>query len=112
MFRVRFEKFLEVWFEAGWLMGGVSTTGGRGYGRVHVLARRAWQLELERGAVVRCARGAECKQAVLLGGVVHAHEPWDLGHVDDDRTQYSGVEHAGCNRATAGRQRARVSRQW
>ena len=39
--------------------------------------------------------------------------PRDLGHDDLDRSRYTGLEHSGCNRATAAqRLERRVSRDW
>lgn len=86
-------------------------TSKRGYGTAHQQLRKRWA-ELVAGGGVRCARGAECKRAVNgLGGLIHPTEPWDLGHHDQDRRVYTGPEHRGCNRATAGR-RVKHSRSW
>ena len=55
--------------------------------------RRRWEVSVRAG-VVNCAR---CGQLIEAGAL------WDLGHVDGDRTRWSGPEHRACNRATLGR---------
>lgn len=37
-------------------------------------------------------------------------QPWDLGHDDDDRTIYRGIECIPCNRSTATRRKERTNR--
>jgi len=79
------------------------TTTQRGYGAKHQALRKAWERKVAAGGV-GCAR---CGLEIAPG------EPWDLGHVDGDRTQHSGPEHRRCNRATAGRETVRrQSRVW
>jgi hypothetical protein len=78
-------------------------TTQRGYGAKHQALRKAWARKVAAGGV-SCAR---CGLEIVPG------EPWDLGHVDGDRSRYTGLEHRRCNRATAGRETVRrTSRVW
>ena len=70
------------------------TTQQRGYGSAHQAMRQRLAGLVAAGEMV-CAR---CGEPVLPG------QPWDLGHVDGDRSRWSGAEHRWCNRATSGRQ--------
>ena len=86
------------------------------YGRGHQQLRRVVAVAVSAGGV-RCARGAGCVRAEfvdgrMVGGLIDPGEPWDLGHVDHDRSRYAGAEHRTCNRRTATRVRRRVSRVW
>jgi hypothetical protein len=76
------------------------TTKQRGYGAKHKALRRRWAREVAEG-LVNCAR---------CGAFIYPDEPWDLGHVDGDKTRYAGPEHRRCNRATAS-SRARRKRR-
>lgn len=69
----------------------------RGYGRAHQELRKTWARKVEAGGV-RCAR---CGEPITPGS------EWDLGHVDGDRSRYSGPEHSACNRATSTHRAAR-----
>ena len=95
----------------------LAKTSARGYGTKHQALRRRWARQIARDEVL-CAR---------CGGLIYPEEPWDLGHVDGDKTRYAGPEHRYCNRATAAHkakrsrrtsytfvdeQRCKVSRQW
>ena len=68
----------------------MSVASDREYGRPHRKVRERLTPIVLAGRV-RCAR---CGDPILPG------EPWDLGHVDGDRSRYSGPEHRACNRAT------------
>lgn len=72
----------------------MSSTADRGYGYDHQKLRATVKPQVEAGRAT-CWR---------CGGRISPHEPWDLGHDDDDRSRYRGPEHRGCNRATNGRQ--------
>jgi len=74
----------------------------RGYGREHQLLRQRLAVLVEEGQAV-CAR---------CGGWIAPGSPWDLGHVDGDRSLWSGPEHRRCNRATAGRRRRPARAAW
>jgi hypothetical protein len=63
-------------------------TSARGYGWRHQKLREQWKRVVAAGSAV-CAR---CGLPMVPG------EPWDLGHVDGDKTRYKGVEHRKCNR--------------
>jgi hypothetical protein len=84
------------------LMAAREKTSARGYGTRHQRLRKAWARQVAAG-IVNCAR---CSYAIEPG------EPWDLGHVDGNRGDYQGPEHRACNRATAGSEIRRYSREW
>jgi hypothetical protein len=79
-----------------------STTVARGYGGTHQRTRASWEPIVATGRVT-CPR---------CGELIRPGSPWDLGH-SDDRTRYSGPEHAACNRGATARFRLRrTSRRW
>ena len=67
------------------------TTTQRGYGSAHQRERAKWKPIVEAGQ-------ANCWRC---GKWLHPLLPWDLGHVDGDRTRYAGPECRKCNRGTA-----------
>jgi hypothetical protein len=80
----------------------------RGYDHRHDQQRERWRPKVDAG-LVDCAR---CLKPIRAG------QPWDLGHTDD-RTAWTGPEHASCNRRAgalvANALRAtgvRTSRKW
>lgn len=69
----------------------------RGYDTDHQRLRRAWTPTVRAGTVT-CPK---------CGKPIAPSELWDLGHTDD-RTAYTGPEHATCNRIEAGRKAHRA----
>lgn len=67
------------------------TTPLRGYGALHKALRRRWAPVVAAGGVI-CPR---CERAITPGAA------WDLGHTDN-RSAYTGPEHASCNRSARG----------
>ena len=81
------------------------TTAQRGYGAAHDRLRKRWKPIVDRGEAT-CAR---CHQPIQPG------TPWDLGHIDTDRTRYNGPEHRTCNRGAPSRaklNRPTPTRKW
>jgi hypothetical protein len=71
----------------------------RGYGLEHQQLRQRWAPIVAAGTV-RCPR---------CGRDIHAGQAWDLGHDDQDRSLYTGPEHALCNRRAGARAGNRVA---
>lgn len=84
------------------------TTSERGYGWEHQKLRARWRRDADAGRAV-CARcgGYIAPKGDACPRCGKTSCRWDLGHVDQDRTAYQGVEHACCNRATAAHRKAR-----
>lgn len=70
------------------------------YGHKHRLERKKWEPIVAAGRAL-CSR---CRKPIIPG------TPWDLGHDDNDRSRYTGPEHASCNRATSTHRKER--RRW
>jgi hypothetical protein len=69
----------------------------RGYDAEHDALRRRWKPKVERGGVHCHAERCLMPARLILTG-----QDWDLGHTDD-RKQWTGPEHAFCNRSAGGR---------
>jgi len=70
----------------------------RGYGKAHDDLRARWKPKVE-----ACTVHCHAKVCVMPSGrLILPGQPWDLGHTDD-RTAWTGPEHASCNRAAGGR---------
>jgi hypothetical protein len=69
----------------------------RGYDAEHDALRRRWKPKVERGGVHCHAERCLMPARLILTG-----QAWDLGHTED-RTAWTGPEHAHCNRAAGGR---------
>lgn len=65
------------------------TTTERGYGPDHKRLRAFWAPFVAAGSII-CWR---CGRRISPGS------PWDLGHVDGDKSRYRGPEHARCSRS-------------
>lgn len=80
------------------------STSQRGYGPAHQRLRARIDEVVQRGEATcwRCGRW------------IKPGSPWDLGHDDNDRSQYKGPEHAKCNRGAPNRtvKVRRFSRDW
>lgn len=65
----------------------------RGYGAAHEAQRRAWAPAVARGeAICHAIVCLEASRAIARDG------EWDMGHTPD-RSQWTGPEHARCNRS-------------
>ena len=73
------------------------TRQARGYGPEHDRLRRRWKPKVDRGEVDCHAKVCVMPIRLILPG-----ERWDLGHTDD-RTAWTGPEHARCNRVAGGK---------
>jgi hypothetical protein len=71
----------------------------RGYGTHHRALREGLKPIVAAGLAV-CAR---CGRPIMPG------TPWDLGHVDGDKSRYQGPEHRSCNRQAGGTQGAEIT---
>lgn len=69
----------------------------RGYDAQHNRLRRQWKPKVERVSVHCHAQVCIMPARLILPG-----QSWDLGH-NDERTAWTGPEHATCNRAAGGR---------
>ncbi len=74
------------------------TSTARGYGAAHQRERARWAPRVATGTVA-CAR---CQILITFG------QAWDLGH-PEDRTAWTGPEHATCNRSAGGVNAAAVT---
>lgn len=70
----------------------------RGYTAEHDRLRERWRPRVERASV-----NCHAKVCVMVSGrLILPGQPWDLGHTDD-RTAWTGPEHAPCNRSAGGK---------
>lgn len=78
------------------------TATQRGYNASHRALRTAWARLLASGQAANCPR---------CGKPITARDTWDLGHTDD-RTAWTGPEHAHCNRKAGQTNSTRMREHW
>lgn len=74
----------------------------RGYGVEHRRERARWERAIRERGAIPCTR---------CGRPITSDDAWDLGH-SDDRTTWTGPEHAHCNRKAGQRNSARMRERW
>lgn len=67
------------------------------YDHAHRKLRADWKVKVDAGGV-HCHHLPKCLEQDTR---IHPGSKFDLGHRDDDPTQYTGPEHPRCNRGTS-----------
>lgn len=78
------------------------TTTERDYGADHQAERERWRPHVEAGTV-----DCHAKRCLHRTRLIRPGTPWDLGHTDD-RTTWTGPEHATCNRTAGAHMRGKT----
>ena len=78
------------------------TASQRGYDIRHQAERARWVRYLAQGHTITCAK---------CGRPITSHDTWDLGHTQD-RTTWTGPEHAHCNRSAGQANSMRMREHW
>jgi hypothetical protein len=85
-----------------------ASPAARGYGPQHRALRKRLLEQWQPGdPCARCGQPMLYRWQYVNGKQVSAI---DLGHLDGDKSQYTGLEHAACNRAAGARQTNRLRR--
>lgn len=68
----------------------------RGYDKAHMRERERWRPKVE-----ACSVHCHARVCLMVVRLILPQQAWDLGH-SEDRTTWTGPEHATCNRSAGG----------